>query len=453
METKLTSIYPVHWKHFQTRSYDTELARCRAYYNYVDNHTVRYRQELNKAKVKSLIFNLHEAEAGLLHELRWIQKVVAAYEFHQRSALRQKEELQKQLGALKEGTAIAWLDWKQNVTLPLAYCATGDQYWATARMEASVLGFILFEGKQGSPPAKTAVILITDVIEHTALAATLQFEELVRPLLPSNLKQLHIWADVGPHFRCWDFVAYINKLASTSRQTSYTINFFAEKHGKGQVDALFGSVNRWLDRATRVPGTSIEDLASLVATLQAQAAQDEKADPPPAGCRYIVKQWESAKKPRQVQKASSSEVQIRKTYAFSATPGPAKRVLWKNHGFSDSVAGTAFSLQVWTETLDDTVWRRGHYSNPQWKRSRSFPQKGDRSGVMDRAEALKSLDRAVAPSRTERRLARYQSGLAKAKDRRKRQRLLRKPSAASQSDSSSTTSSSSSSSDSSADEA
>ena len=154
METKLTSIYPVYWKHFQTRSYDTELARCRAYYNYVDNHTARYRQELNKAKVKSLIFNLHEAEAGLLHELRWIQKAVAAYEFHQRSALRQKEELQKQLGALKEGTAIAWLDWKQNVTLPLAYCVNWRPILGDCAHGGIASGLHSLRGQAGVPASK-----------------------------------------------------------------------------------------------------------------------------------------------------------------------------------------------------------------------------------------------------------------------------------------------------------
>ena len=46
---------------------------------------------------------------------------------------------------------------------------------------------------------------------------------------------------------------------------------------EAREDALFGSPNRWLDRATRVPGTCMKDLGSLIPTLQAQTAQDEKA--------------------------------------------------------------------------------------------------------------------------------------------------------------------------------
>ena len=68
-----------------------------------------------------------------------------------------------------------------------------------------------------------------------------------------------------------------------------------------------------------------------------------------------------------------------------------------------------------------------NYSSLHWKKSRSFPEPRKRSGIWDRAETLHPVDRPAAPSKIERRIARYQHGLAKAKDRKKRQRPLQKP--------------------------
>ena len=66
------------------------------------------------------------------------------------------------------------------VTLPIQYCETGDSFWAQARAECSVLGMVLYVPTPKGEIQKTGFLFISDVIEHTTLAAGLQLDNSPR---------------------------------------------------------------------------------------------------------------------------------------------------------------------------------------------------------------------------------------------------------------------------------
>ena len=248
-------MYSAYFDHIELPSDDVVARRpsklVHAYLVYLNKQTERYRAELNRApKSRTLILTLHQKEAKHETELRWMKKVLAAYEFHRQCADRQRDEIQRQIKNLRSGDLLLWVDWKQNITLPLSQVSTGDMYWATSRMETSLLGAIAYIGSEDGPPKKLGLLWISDVLDHTSLAASMQMQEMMTTCLGplSRYRNIALWYDTGPHYRTVDMVSFVAQqwLWKENRlDLACTLNFFTEKHGKGEVDALFAGCNRW----------------------------------------------------------------------------------------------------------------------------------------------------------------------------------------------------------------
>lgn len=366
---------------------------------------------------------------------------------------------------LKDGELLLWLDWKQNVTLPLSHKSTGDEYWASSRMETSLLGGIAYVGRAAGPPRKVGLLWVSDVLDHTAVAAGLQMQEMMtRCLGPlSKFTRVSLWFDTGPHYRTvdlWSFLAQEWLLKENRLDLLLTISYFTEKHGKGEVDSLFSCCNQWLCNATRKPGTRLENVDQLIDALRAGAEQDMRQDPPPNGMKYVITKWDTVKKPPNLWKADA-EIQVRKTYCIKLhLAGERRRVVfWNNHRFSDCSDGERFSVALSKPRVPaaDRSWRRGYYGTDKWRKA--FPETNTRNTMVTRLEALEPYSRLEVRDSTslfEKRAARYLAKLAvgKARKTRRRRRVQAQREAvdASSSSSSSSSDSSSSSSDSSEEE-
>ena len=222
------------------------------------------------------------------------------------------------------------------------------------------------------------------------------------------------------------------------------MSWFAEKHGKGDVDALFSSVNQWLARAARIPQTSIETVDAMVETMRQQAAIDERRDP--NGMHYRIVHWKPVSKPAKATTAEfSSKFQITKTYCLHGCLAVArgKRVLWKNYRFTDLQNGDTVQVNTSETVIDNRTWRRGAYTNPRWKSTREFPERGKQNTLMDRQEVL-NVEMPEQADSLEKRLGKYERSLQSKRQRTQRQRRVLKELEASSSDSDSSTSSSSS---------
>ncbi|CAK9009267.1 unnamed protein product [Durusdinium trenchii] len=232
-------VIPAYFQHMQSVSGDTA-EELQAYISYLSSHTAKFRKEINKAG-RGLVFRLHEQEAQLERDLAWMKKVVGAYVFHRRTAERQKDEVSRMINSLPGYHCLIWIDWKQNVTIPLAHRQTSNMFWAQARMELSCLGIVVHAGQPSGGSKKLAFVILSDVIEHTSLAAALQLELLKGHLPMEQIREAHFWCDCGAHYRNLDLCAYL-EMQWASREAGgipISISFFGEKHGKGECDSLF----------------------------------------------------------------------------------------------------------------------------------------------------------------------------------------------------------------------
>lgn len=409
---------------------------CQAYLLYINRHTEQYRQELLDTKTRSLIFNLHTMESKCEEELKWVKKVVSAYEFHKESAHRQSDTVTRQIANLQRGELLLWLDWKANWTLPLRDVATNDAYWATSRREVSCLGCVAYKGRSSGPAEKVGMVFISDIIDHSCLAACLHLEDIKRAVSPlSQYTRAALWFDCGPHYRTADLCSYIANswLAPDSQlNLQISINFFCEKHGKGQCDSLFGMCSSWVRKALMVPGTSLVSSDDLIGALKTHADKDMQDNPPAqGGMKYCILKWHSEKKPDFAWKAET-DLQIQKTYCVSVRwqGGRQSRFLqWQNHRFSDLAwqEGSIFDLRVLRREIPaaERTWRVGFYTNMRWQRS--FPNKNERNSLLSREDALASFtpatEAAESASVLERKVARYEAFLKRVRDKRRNQRL------------------------------
>eukprot|EP00435_Cladocopium_sp_Y103_P038043 s2336_g10.t1 len=348
----LTAIYPAYFQHMGSIDGLDPSAACKMYLTYLNSHTQKYRKEIRRAG-RNLIFRLHEQEAELEHSLK---------------------------------------------------------------QELSVFGIVVHAGQTQGTSRKFAFVVVSDVIEHTALAAALQLELLKSQLPMNQVAHCHLWMDQGPHFKTLDLCAYVG-MQCASKETANIptiLSWFGEKHGKGECDGLFGCCSRWLQEKTRVPNTLIQNVTDVIACFQEGAQKDMEQHPD--GPTYKILHWNPAQKPSYSWKGESDDLQIRKTYCLSAkTVGNvAAYVQWKNHVFSDAVHENGKAVTVCSRLLEipaaEREWRRGHFNQKKWETE--FPTKTN--ALLNRHEDLQSFDKDLDAlgDPLEKKVARYERQLA-----------------------------------------
>ncbi|CAK9018224.1 unnamed protein product [Durusdinium trenchii] len=384
-----------------------------------------------------------------------MHKVCRSYEFHSESAERQNEACKQQIATLKEKEILLWLDWKQNLTLPLAAVQTNEQFWAHSRKEVSCLGCVAYVGRTGAEPKRICLVYLSEIIEHTCLAACLQIDKMLQSLGGlSKYNSVKLWFDCGPHYRTLDLAAHIAEKHVRPQNRNnliLSINYFTEKHGKGQVDSLFSCCNRWIKSSLMKPDTLLMSVEQLRDAFVAGAAHDMKQSPPDkGGTKYIIAFWDSQAKPATYFKGSSETLQIKKTYSIEMQhfgSNNARLLRFRNMFFSDCgrAKSEVFYLDVETVNIpaDERSWRKGFFGNTRWQKA--FPDPNIRNTMISRMTALEghAAEEVVRSTLFERRLSRYLQQLQQSKEKRQRQRDAVRSNSSSSSSSEDTESSSS----------
>jgi len=258
--------------------------------------------------------------------------------FCHRVATRITQALWDERSNLEPGHAVVWFDWMQYVTIPLASVSAGDMYYGTARMEISVFGVVLLLNR-GSGIETINVILVSEILDHTTLFSTIMLDRIVTMLTGMGAWQhVALWCDCGPHFRSFEMLAYLEETWFGKLGCPVSLNLFAEKHGKGLVDALFGQLRGWIRQYLMGGDKIIKTMAELVKVLTDGATQDEALDPPPHGPCYHVEIIDSPEKPTEVLQWRG-EVAIQSTYCLEVRPRSVhfpNRASWVNHILRDT---------------------------------------------------------------------------------------------------------------------
>ena len=85
-----------------------------------------------------------------------------------------------------------------------------------------------------------------------------------------SMDHISFWSDCGNHFRSGELRYYLlNDLYESLRLPSIKVNYFAEYHGKSEVDGHFGVLARWLKEEELY--MKITSIGHLLSVLQQRA--------------------------------------------------------------------------------------------------------------------------------------------------------------------------------------
>ncbi|CAJ1447063.1 unnamed protein product [Effrenium voratum] len=382
----LTTVFPAYFRTFTEPPSSETVARCEAMSRYIRSHSDVQRNE-RRTLTASARQTLHELEAKVSHQMAWELKVAKSYEWHSLVAQRQAQSVQRDLEALSEEQVLLWSDYKQNLSLPQANVQTGDMFYGTSRMELTCWGCLLFQRK-GGVLNKKHIVILSSIIEHSSLVSNLLCLEAAKHFDAwEKVKEVLAWSDCGPHYKSYDHIAgWLADWVEASPPRSVRLSFFGEKHGKGQVDGLFGVIEGWLKNFLKKPGSRIATPEELEAVLRAEARRANAID---AACQHIIVRWEPELKPLSAWVLpDKQDFQISKTYCLQLVPGnPRLRVrntAIVDYTFSDMAGqhGNRSFPKVETEEIADRAWRRGYFSNTRW--NKKVPARGESDTMMGR---------------------------------------------------------------------
>jgi hypothetical protein len=161
---------------------------------------------------------------------------------HYQTKERQRKSFNQAIIDVSDDELILLIDFKQNIELGHGPVENQD-VWRT-RVQNTVLGIICWSGKTG----KVFVDFVSNTLSHTAEVAIDCLKDLFKkPWLGfQDFNTVKIWSDCGPHFRCAQFANFILRDLVQIGKCDAELNFFAERHGKGEVDSHFSRISLWL---------------------------------------------------------------------------------------------------------------------------------------------------------------------------------------------------------------
>lgn len=130
--------------------------------------------------------------------------------------------------------------------MPLGAVQPGSWWYALARMGVSTMGIHVWGMTRAGAPVHKKVVILSRVIERTAVMATTMMEEVLRRLdeewhLKDAFDAIDFWSDGAKQFKCRRVLAAVGWKVLEKygmRRTSY--HYGCEEHFKSLIDGMFG---------------------------------------------------------------------------------------------------------------------------------------------------------------------------------------------------------------------
>jgi len=222
------------------------------------------------------------------------------------------------LQQLQDKPPDGWLavvsDWKELISLPISHCASGEQFYASARMEMSTWGACLVEGCPGKAPKRTYYLVISDILD------CLRTSQLIDLILSKSgkkapLEGLALISDPGPHYRAYESLYHYTVVLPKKWQCQVQAHYGAEKHSKSICDRLFGWMTSYVEKAKRHQ----QDILSLQDMLQVITkgnAEQRERDPSSPHIQIILDC--SSKVPKEANRLVPADLKTTRSYCFSS---------------------------------------------------------------------------------------------------------------------------------------
>ena len=165
---------------------------------------------------------LHETEHNVASDLEKQADVLRACEHHFMSVKRQHCQRENMLHNVSPHAVDVQLDFKENDTMPVGPSEEGTWFWGTSREQVNTLGiFLSWRDSQGRR-RENYYHYVSAIMDKTALFAAECLRDCIERAGFNHAlwTDLNVWADCGPHFRCYLFVWAIGRILSRGLRTT-----------------------------------------------------------------------------------------------------------------------------------------------------------------------------------------------------------------------------------------
>ena len=230
------------------------ISRFTAFIN-SQNFNARSNQSRNSLSLTDRI-SLHMSEAAAIHKMKGHVELIESYRWHQISARRQADALQKlqSPGGLPDHAMLVQVDFKENVRYPYSsfgctvrtskFCLflrphaktmfewhtfssilrfppclpgceeTGDEWHAQNKLSLTVFGACAWVPCSEGGHVQMYILIVSEVLDHDAQMGNMLVTESLNIIRAQpgvewpKVKQMWIASDCGPHFRSYENVAH-----------------------------------------------------------------------------------------------------------------------------------------------------------------------------------------------------------------------------------------------------
>jgi hypothetical protein len=174
---------------------------------------------------------------------------------HQRCAARQEEAFRKniqQASSAASSMLVIRVDYKGGTVIGHSALERDDVVYGLGLIR--ICGFVVWFYSPGLP-MPVYIDAVSDVLDSDSSVSCMALKLAIEKLLSHQKTRaavqaastVMIWCDCGQHFRSQVFVysALWEVLAWLRKVKQVTVNFFAEKHGKGECDQHFSVIERY----------------------------------------------------------------------------------------------------------------------------------------------------------------------------------------------------------------
>lgn len=259
-----------------------------------------------------------KAEACLKEQC--MSKRLDGYLFH-RSANEHQKPLLQMLDTPKPGHLTILSDWKELFTLLVRCAKTGEEFYANARMEISIFGYVLSErAASGSGEVVvTHVLILSPILAHTSARTCQCVDIAIKQRKGGKVDTIDSISDSGPHFRAYENAWYNCIQMPALYKAQVRTHWGVEKYMKSAADRLFSLFETYLKiaRARKIDIVEVEDLRDVLLRINSEQKQRDPTAP-----NLVVLVDKDSKKVPSAERFEllAPNFSISKTYCISSTP-------------------------------------------------------------------------------------------------------------------------------------
>ena len=186
--------------------------------------------------------------------------VVNAYTSHLAAAQMEQSQTRQLAAKLPRNCAYAHCDYMEKLPIPISNRETSDMSHGSTRKTISVFGMYLIECDAAGTRQTTAIILLSDVIELSAMFGNLCVRRALRHVKRlGSLDCLYLGLDAGNHFRSYELTCMSFYTGSRRRQARHAVSTTSSRSME----------NRWTMRRYSAPsGVGLMNSSWLMVRLQ-----------------------------------------------------------------------------------------------------------------------------------------------------------------------------------------